>query len=87
VPWSPSLVFSERQAPVHANPTFGYLSFEYSYLFITLSCRSWVKTLATHILSCPEIILQILFTVWERGICLAMVSMIEVGWFTVIREL
>jgi hypothetical protein len=34
------LILSERQDPVHANPTFRYLSFEYSYLFIALSCRS-----------------------------------------------
>jgi hypothetical protein len=46
VPWSPSIIFSERQDPVHANPTFVYISFEYFYLFIALSCRSWVKTLA-----------------------------------------
>jgi hypothetical protein len=63
VPWSSSLFLSKRQTPVHANLIFGYLSFEYSYLFIALSCRSWVKTLATHILPCPEIILQILFIV------------------------
>jgi hypothetical protein len=48
-------------------------------VFDALSARNWLETLAAHILHCPEIVLQILFTVQKRGICLAMLSTIEVG--------
>jgi hypothetical protein len=48
-------------------------------MFDALSGRNWLETLAAHILPCPEIILQFLFTVREHGICLAMLSMVEVG--------
>jgi hypothetical protein len=48
-------------------------------VFDVLSGRNWLETLAAHILHCPEIVLQIQFIVQERGICLAMLSTIEVG--------
>jgi hypothetical protein len=48
-------------------------------MFDVLSGRNWLETLAAHILSCPEIILQILFTIQGHGICLAMLSTVEVG--------
>jgi hypothetical protein len=48
-------------------------------MFDALSGRNWLETLAAYILPCLEIILQILFTVQEHGICLAMLSTIEVG--------
>jgi hypothetical protein len=55
------------------------MAFEYFYMFDALSDRNWLETLATHILPCPEIMLQILFTVLQCGICLAMLSTVEVG--------
>jgi hypothetical protein len=52
VPWPPPFFLSKRQAQVHVDPTFVYIYiFEYFYLFIALSCRSWVKTLAALYLS------------------------------------
>jgi hypothetical protein len=48
-------------------------------MFDALSGRDWLETLAAYILPCPEIILQILFTVQELDICLAMLSTVEVG--------
>jgi hypothetical protein len=48
-------------------------------MFDALSGRNWLETLAAYVLPCPEIILQILFTVRERGICLAMLNTVEVG--------
>jgi hypothetical protein len=48
-------------------------------MFDALSGRNWLETLVAHILPYPEIILQILFTVREHGICLAMLSTVEVG--------
>jgi hypothetical protein len=48
-------------------------------VFDALSGRNLLETLAAHILPCQEIILQILFTVRERGICLAMLSTVKVG--------
>jgi hypothetical protein len=43
-------------------------------MFDALSDRDSLETLVAHILPCPEIIRQILFTVQERGICLEMLS-------------
>jgi hypothetical protein len=47
-------------------------------MFNALSGRNWLETLAAHILSCPEIIPQILFTIREHGICLTMLRTVEV---------
>jgi hypothetical protein len=45
VPRSSSVLFSERQAPVHADPIVLNIIIEYFYLFTVLSCRSCLETL------------------------------------------
>ena len=86
VPWSPTHLFPERQAPEHSRPPMFYKISLESFMFDALGYKSWFRNTWCIELPCPDIY----FKPWVgpgSNICLPMLRPVEVGWFPVICEI
>jgi len=86
VSWSKTLSLSERQAPEHSKyPMFYKCQLEF-FMFYALGCRSWLETLDAYDLLVQNYVLKA-YVGSGSNKCLAILSSVEVGWFSVTCEL
>jgi hypothetical protein len=86
VPWPQTLCLPERHVPEHSkSPMFYKYQLEF-FMFDALGCRSWLETLDAYDLLVQKYILKA-YVGPGLNKCLAMLSLVEVGWFPVTYEL
>ena len=82
VPWSPTHLFPERQAPKHFKPPMFYkISLDF-FMFDALDYKSWFENTWCIELPCLAIYFKP-YVGLGSNICLAMLRPVEVGWFPI----
>jgi hypothetical protein len=85
VPWPPSQLFWERQAPEHISLGLQIFNLCFNYDWC-IKFRSWLQPLLHYSLSTLVIISLIYRGKWSWVKCLTLLRQVEVGWFPVTYE-